>query len=97
MTGRRDFLKAAGSALVLSVPASTACRSARRLVRRGSLGRIGFCRVEHVTLIPALRFVLDGANCVVEVDPARRGAALLGSDATLVLDQAGYHLFGRNG
>lgn len=97
MTGRREFLKAASGVALLGTPAGPVLAGARRLVRQGRLGRIGFCRVEHASLLRAVRFVLDGADSIVEVDPARRGAALLGSDATLVWDRAGYHLFGRNG
>jgi len=107
MTGRRDFLKAAGGAMVFAVPAGArtpppgraALRAAREIIRAGALGAVGYCRVGNRELLPALRFVLDRArpDCVVEVDPATEGAALLGSRATLVMGRDGIRLFGRDG
>ncbi|MBZ5577395.1 MAG: hypothetical protein LAP40_12615 [Acidobacteriia bacterium] len=106
MTDRRLFLKAAGGLVVFVMPVRAraspgraALRAARELIRAGALGSVGYCRVGNRYLLPAVRFVLDRAqpDCVVEVDSAAEGAALLGSQATLVMGRDGFRLFGRDG
>jgi hypothetical protein len=91
MTDRRDFLAAAGAAVIL--PAIL--REAGSVVRRGRLGTVNFCRVSNPALLPAAQLLVGKAapGCVFEVDPAADGAALLGTLATLVVNRGGCRLF----
>jgi hypothetical protein len=62
------------------------------MVRAGALGAIRFCRVSDRSLQEAA-LAIAGRDVVVEVDPSATAMALLGSRATLVLDQGGWRLF----
>lgn len=102
MTARRDFLKTAGGAALAGtalegtsgLPA-TVLQDARQLIRSGRLGRVGFCRVAHPSLLPAVAFVLGGGARVSEVNAGTDGIVFLGSRATLAVDQHGWRLFAR--
>ena|SRR5689334_4973673 len=103
MTGRREFLKTAGSAGALggegepSLPSRAVLRQAREIVRRGELGRIGLCRLEHRGLMSPASYILDQEppHFVIEVEPAAKGMAFLGSRATLVVTRDGCRVFER--
>jgi hypothetical protein len=80
---RRTFLKLAGGICL--------AWRARIAIRRGSLGRVVFCRASQSTAA-WLPFVLDGAAPVCErID--RDELVLCGTEATLVLDRTGYRRF----
>jgi hypothetical protein len=80
---RRTFLKLAGGICL--------AWRARAAIRRASLGRVVFCRASPGTA-RWLPFVLDGAAPVCErID--REELVLCGTDATLVIDRAGYRRF----
>lgn len=101
METRRGFLTVGGAAVVRTgatqnpTPPEAVLRRARALVRSGKLGRIGFCRLGHDGLLPALWFVLDDIrdSCMVEVNSSAQGAALLGDRATLFVTPGGCRLF----
>ena len=74
-------------------------REVRRLLGTGGVGAVRFCRVSHRALLPAARFVLEGAcrDCIVDIDPAADGVVILGSRATLAVTRAGYRRFSEAG
>jgi hypothetical protein len=86
---RRTFLGLAGGALLPAF--ATGWSEVRDLVREGSLGRVVFCRVP-----PAgagwLRFLLGSAIPVCERND-RDELVLYGTEATLVVNAAGYRRF----
>lgn len=89
MTGRREFLIAGIGTL------GAGAARAREVVRRGNIGRVAYCRVEHAGLIEAAAMIA-GYGCVIEVEMATRGLAVLGSRGTLVVNGAGCRLFPAN-
>ena len=86
MTGRREFL--IGGVGTLGAGAARA----HEVVRRGKIGRVAYCRVEHARLIEAAA-MMAGHDCVIEVEMGTRGVALLGSRGTLVVNGGGCRLF----
>src|SRR5579864_4842438 len=95
MTGRREFLKAAGAIGMTkrkntgdNIPGGRAVASvtlARELLRCGELGPVRFCRIGHSDLRPAAAYILGRADCRIEIHAGAAGAAFLGSRATLVV------------
>lgn len=92
MTLRRDFLKTAAGVGTLGANqgktttyAACGIAVARKMVRRGDLGVIHFCRIAHPQLHKAVAYILDQADCVIGVEPGAEGAAFLGSRGTLVV------------
>jgi hypothetical protein len=86
---RRTFLQLATGICLLPI-ASSACE-ARELIRGGSLGRVVFCRASAGTA-RWIGFLLDQAAPVCEcID--RDELVLCGTEATLVIDRAGYRRF----
>src|SRR5438874_1643204 len=104
MTGRREFLKAAGTAGALGgkgqppLPSRAVMRRAREIVRQGELGIIGLCRLEHRGLMSPASYILDQEtpHFVIEIEPAAEGMAFLGSSATLVVTPSGCRVFARS-
>ncbi len=106
MTRRREFLKKMSGAGLFGIPFSIRAAppsreilaEAREIVRAGHIGKVGFCRVPHSRWLPAAQVVLgsSSADCVVEVDPAAKGTALLGGYGTLAVDNRGWRVFARN-
>ena len=101
MTRRREFLKAAGvGALRPNQPEPMrrrlcviAVTAARDIVRRGELGAIHFCRIADPGLREAASYILDGAECVIEIEPGTAGTTFLGSRGTLVASGGGCRVF----
>jgi hypothetical protein len=90
---RRTFLKlAVAQALLPAAPRllSAHC-DARALIRGGGVGRVVFCRASRTTA-RWLNFVLDGAAPVCERIDSEE-LVLCGTEATLVIDRAGYRRF----
>jgi len=83
------FLQLAGGFWLLPL-ASTAFQ-VRELIRGGGLGRVVFCRASRSTA-RWMRFLLDGAAPVCE-GIERDELILCGTEATLVIDRAGYRRF----
>jgi hypothetical protein len=86
---RRTFLKLAGG--VWAFPGPSAVWGMRGLVRKGSLGRVVFCRASRNTA-RWLPWILDGPAPVCEAID-RDELVLCGTEATLVLDASGYRRF----
>ena len=102
MTLRRDFLKAAAGVGALGAEerpgagsATDGLAVAREMVRRGDLGVVHFCRIAHRGLRDAASYVLDRADCMIEIEPGTEGAAFLGSRATLVVHGWDWRVFGQ--
>jgi len=80
LTARREFLKMAGGVVVPGrrKGGDLDLRAARALIRRGSLGKVAFCRVLRGSVgetMEELRFLFDGA-APVSVD-GQNGRATL--------------------
>ena len=91
---RRTFLKLVSLKLaggVWLIPGASAASEARELIRRGTVGRVVFCRASPRTA-GWLRFVLDGAPPTCE-RIERDELVLCGTEATLVVDGRGYRRF----
>lgn len=95
---------AGGVMFLRSVPAHSSqpwhaiLQEARRIVSAGSLGRVRFCRVGDSRHLAAVRFILEDTTpaCIMEVHKSTEAVALLGSHATLVVNQTGCQVFTRN-
>jgi len=102
MTTRRSFLRAAGAGAFANKrePSGNAVASlglARRMVRRGELGTIHFCRVADLGLRDAASYILDQADCVIEIESDTEGAAILGSRGTLAVCGGEWRVFAQEG
>ena len=94
MTGRREFLKAAGGGtLAVTRVDGSDVRRAREMVRRGELGAIHYCRVGHPGFRAAALCILGQRDCVIEIERETEGVAILGSGATLVVGREGWRVF----
>jgi hypothetical protein len=100
MTRRRDFVKTAAGLGTLGAGkkerngcAVTGLFGARQMVRRGLLGAIHFCRIAHPGLRDVASYILDWADCVIEIEPDSEGTAFLGSRGTLVVRGGGWRVF----
>ena len=103
MTTRRGFLRAAAGAGTLANKGEpgghtfTSLGVARSLVRRGELGKIHFCRAGDLGLRDAASYILDRADCVIEIEPDAEGAAILGSRGTLAVWGGEWRVFAQEG
>jgi len=79
------------------LPPRETLQQARELVREGKLGRVGFCRVPHKELLPAVEYVLGPTtvHCVIGVEAETNGVAILGCHATLVIAGDVFRLYAR--
>jgi hypothetical protein len=99
MTDRRGFLKATGGAAVWARQTGNLphVRTAREIVRAGSLGSVAYCRVEHRSILPVVHWILNDTDAVCEIDSSVDGAVFLGSEGTLAVSGGGCRLFARDG
>jgi hypothetical protein len=94
---RRQFLGMVGGAVWTAGPLSCGVLAeARALVRTGAIGRVSFCRASNRQWLRLAREICPEDRLLAELDrneaTAGCGAVLLGSRATLVVDQKGWHL-----
>lgn len=94
---RRQFLGMVGGAIWTAGPLCySVLAEAKGLVRTGVIGRVSFCRASNRQWLRLARDICGENRLLAEIDrsdaTAGCGAVLLGSCATLVVDQKGCHL-----
>ena len=71
----------------------TSAAAARKIVRRGELGAIHFCRMADLGLRDAASYILERAHCVIEIEPDAEGVAFLGRRGTLVMSGSEWRVY----